>query len=101
MWDGSILKSSMMGTWLSEKSSPKSNLQPRLRRGFCLRGKIGVMNPKDQIKENLSITDVVATYVRLEKSGAQFRARCPFHNEKTPSFYVSPERKRWGLFVME
>lgn len=98
MWDGSILKSSMMGTWLSEKSSPKSNLQPRLRRGFCLRGKIGVMNPKDQIKENLSITDVVATYVRLEKSGAQFRARCPFHNEKTPSFYVSPERKSFHCF---
>jgi DNA primase len=56
------------------------------------------MNPKDQIKENLSITDVVATYVRLEKSGAQFRARCPFHNERTPSFYVSPERKNFHCF---
>jgi len=56
------------------------------------------MNPKDQIKENLSIVDVVATYVRLEKSGAQFRARCPFHNERTPSFYVSPERKNFHCF---
>lgn len=56
------------------------------------------MNPKDQVKENLSITDVVSTYVRLEKSGAQFRARCPFHNEKTPSFYVSPERKSFHCF---
>ncbi len=56
------------------------------------------MNPKDQIKENLSITDVVSTYIRLEKSGAQFRARCPFHNEKTPSFYVSPERKSFHCF---
>jgi DNA primase len=56
------------------------------------------MNPKDQIKENLSITDVVATYIRLEKSGAQFRARCPFHNERTPSFYVSPERKSFHCF---
>jgi len=56
------------------------------------------MNPKDQIKENLSITDVVSTYVRLEKSGGQFRARCPFHNEKTPSFYVSPERKSFHCF---
>lgn len=56
------------------------------------------MNPKDQIKENLSITDVVSTYIRLEKSGSQFRARCPFHNEKTPSFYVSPERKSFHCF---
>ncbi len=56
------------------------------------------MNPKDQIKENLSITEVVSTYIRLEKSGAQFRARCPFHNEKTPSFYVSPERKSFHCF---
>lgn len=57
-----------------------------------------IMNPKDQIKENLSITDVVSTYIRLEKSGSQFRARCPFHNEKTPSFYVSPERKSFHCF---
>lgn len=56
------------------------------------------MNPKDQIKESLSITDVVSTYIRLEKSGAQFRARCPFHNERTPSFYVSPERKSFHCF---
>jgi DNA primase len=56
------------------------------------------MNPKDQIKENLSITDVVSTYVRLEKSGSQFRARCPFHSERTPSFYVSPERKNFHCF---
>jgi DNA primase len=56
------------------------------------------MNPKDQIKENLSIMDVVATYVKLEKSGSQYRARCPFHNERTPSFYVSPERKSFHCF---
>jgi DNA primase len=56
------------------------------------------MNPKDQVKENLSITDVVSTYIRLEKSGAQFRARCPFHNERTPSFYVSSERKSFHCF---
>ncbi|MEN9881295.1 MAG: primase, primase protein [Candidatus Parcubacteria bacterium] len=56
------------------------------------------MNPKDQIKENLSIVDVVSTYIRLEKSGHQFRARCPFHNERTPSFYVSPERKSFHCF---
>lgn len=56
------------------------------------------MNPKDQVKDSLSITDVVSTYIRLEKSGNQFRARCPFHNERTPSFYVSPERKSFHCF---
>lgn len=56
------------------------------------------MNPKDQVKENLSIVDVVSTYIRLEKSGSQYRARCPFHNEKSPSFYVSPERKSFHCF---
>lgn len=68
------------------------------KRGFSLRGRMVVMNPKDQVKENLSIVDVVSTYVRLEKSGSQFRARCPFHNERTPSFYVSPERKNFHCF---
>lgn len=56
------------------------------------------MNPKDQIKQNLSILDVVSTYVRLEKSGSQYKGRCPFHNEKTPSFYVSPERGNYHCF---
>ncbi len=56
------------------------------------------MNPKDQVKEALSILDVVSTYVKLEKSGSQFRARCPFHNERTPSMYVSPERKTFHCF---
>jgi len=53
------------------------------------------MNPKDQIKQALNILDVVSTYIRLEKSGKQYKARCPFHNEKSPSFFVSPER---GVF---
>lgn len=66
---------------------------------FLLYAKIDIsMNPKDQVKETLSIIDVVSTYIRLEKSGAQYRARCPFHNEKTPSFYVSPERKSFHCF---
>lgn len=56
------------------------------------------MNPKDQIKQTLSILDVVSTYVRLEKSGSQFKGRCPFHNEKTPSFYVSPDRGTYHCF---
>ena len=49
----------------------------------------------EQIKQRLPIAEVLSTYITLEPSGTQFKARCPFHNEKTASFSVSPER---GLF---
>lgn len=57
-----------------------------------------IMNPKDQVKQVLSILDVVSTYLRVEKAGSQFKARCPFHNEKTPSFFVSPDRGTYHCF---
>ena len=39
------------------------------------------------------IVEVIEGYVRLTRSGRNFKARCPFHNEKTPSFIVSSERQ--------
>ena len=56
------------------------------------------MDAKSQIKNSLSILDVVSTYIKLEKSGSQYKARCPFHNEKTPSFYISPDRGIYKCF---
>lgn len=52
----------------------------------------------EQIKERLSIFDVVAPYVELQKAGKNYKGKSPFTNEKTPSFYVSPDRNMYYCF---
>ncbi|MFA6257773.1 MAG: DNA primase [Candidatus Paceibacterota bacterium] len=55
-------------------------------------------SPVAKIKERLSIEEVVSSYIKLEKVGANLKARCPFHNEKTPSFFISPDRGTYYCF---
>jgi DNA primase len=55
-------------------------------------------NATEQIKERINVADVVGEYIKLEKAGTNYKALCPFHNEKTPSFMVNPERNFWYCF---
>ncbi|OGG10305.1 DNA primase [Candidatus Gottesmanbacteria bacterium RBG_16_43_7] len=56
------------------------------------------MSDIDEVKSRLNIIDLIGEKIKLTRAGRNFKGLCPFHNEKTPSFMVSPERAVWHCF---
>ncbi len=52
----------------------------------------------EEIRDKLDIVDIVSRYIDLKPSGRNYKALCPFHDEKTPSFVVSPEKQIFHCF---
>jgi DNA primase len=51
-----------------------------------------------EIKDRLELADLISEHLRLQKAGRDLKGLCPFHQEKTPSFYVSPEKQLWHCY---
>ena len=56
------------------------------------------MDQATEVREKIDIVSFISEYLPLKKAGRNFKTNCPFHNENTPSFVVSPERQIWHCF---
>ncbi len=73
-----------------------------VRRGVgCRAARPVALIPKESVEKVLEATDIVdliGSYIQLKKAGSQFKALCPFHHEKSPSFTITPSRQYYHCF---
>ncbi|MEO6508785.1 MAG: DNA primase, partial [Patescibacteria group bacterium] len=51
-----------------------------------------------EVKDKIDIVEFISSYIPIHKAGRNYKGNCPFHNEKTPSFVISPDRQIWHCF---
>lgn len=56
------------------------------------------MNELEEIKDKIDIVELISSYINVKKAGQNYKALCPFHKEKTPSFMISPSKQIWHCF---
>ena len=56
------------------------------------------MSVIDEVKQRVDIVDFISRYTTLERAGSRYKGLCPFHDERTPSFFVSPDHGSWRCF---
>lgn len=59
---------------------------------------VAPMDQVSEIREKIDLPTLISEYIPLKKAGSNFKTNCPFHQEKSPSFVVSPERQIWHCF---
>ena len=60
--------------------------------------KMGKQSTLEELKRQADIVEIISRRVRLTRAGNSYKANCPFHQEKTPSFHVFPDRQSWRCF---